>query len=505
MRFFEFKLPAPGSNLSKEIESKLNQVINIADQNPELEKTVNATLKNLLDLAKKNSNSTKDLPVGEDLTASLSLKDLLLAQLENVIDAATKKTIIKTLDDLIQQSTETGRKQEYETGKATEQEIQLRSTNLAKKISGTLNAFADSYQEQIKEGDPQAPKRTKSDVKEVKEDLVDLIKAIFSKPLSKAKTIEERDVTSKEILDFMKRCETGIIDLENMISRGSGNVLEGISEKDKTVLDMLENALLKAKPSATAGNWGPGELGLAILGTPVHKAGKGDLQIGSMKIELKASQKAKSGGRFGSSALNYGINGKETYENALNELLISAGYKPKEINFKNDKLPNYVGNWKTPDVQMKRGGIKPGIQKSISHLNFGESFVNNALNPKIQNKIDKETTVNFLTSVATSCIIPAYRKKLKTKWIRTSVNSDGTINYNNFLQGYSAMLYDLYQQTDQVEQILVLNPLTGSFMVLNGPEDIFKASKADNPIQYGTTAIDFNDKQGKASPQIGIA
>ena len=70
------------------------------------------------------------------------------------------------------------------------------------------------------------------------------------------------------------------------------------------------------------------------------------------------------------------------------------------------------------------------------------------------------------------------------------------------------MLFDLYRQTDDVEQIMVLNPITGSFRILDEPKDMYSATEPQegaNHIQFGTTAIDFNDSQGKASPQIGIA
>jgi hypothetical protein len=72
---------------------------------------------------------------------------------------------------------------------------------------------------------------------------------------------------------------------------------------------------------------------------------------------------------------------------------------------------------------------------------------------------------------------------------------------------YSEMLYGLYQKTDDVGKIMVMNPLTGSYFILGGPKDLAKAAKNDGqnaPIQFSTVTIDFSDSQGKASPQIGI-
>ena len=82
------------------------------------------------------------------------------------------------------------------------------------------------------------------------------MKLLFSKPISSAQTYQERDATAGEILNFMNRCKRGIIDLVGIIKSGGGNILSGIADEDRKILDMLENALLKAKPSKTAGNWG---------------------------------------------------------------------------------------------------------------------------------------------------------------------------------------------------------------------------------------------------------
>jgi hypothetical protein len=512
MRFFEFKLPTPGSSFDIELKQHLLTLVSDAKNLPETDPKrikFNQFLQNI----KAEAGITED-PVADADQATINAVLAFLAK--KGVEGATMWLMdgAKILGDTkvqaaLQKKGEVhksiGKETEFAAAGEIRTQLNNSASNLAKKIAGTLEAMEEAAKAELV-NDPSAPKKKAPKEAEVKQDLVDLITELFSKPIAGAQTYQERDVTAGEILNFMNRCKSGIIDLVGIINSGGGNILNGLADEDTKILDMLENALLKAKPSKTAGNWGPGELGLAILGTPVHKAGKGDLQIGDMKVELKASQVATAGGRFGSKALNYGINGKSKYESALLVLMESAGYSKKTFSFDKNS-PAYIGKYKTPDVQKPRS-VKLGKEKIISHYNFGETFVLDVLNPKIQNKVTKAITEQFLIEVAKSCIIDSYQKTLKLKWISKAANNDGTINYTEFLMGYSAMLYSLYQQTDEVKQILVLNPLTGSFRVLNGPKDMYTATKpkGDIPhVQFGTTAIDFNDSQGKASPQIGIA
>lgn len=511
MRFFEFKLPDQSSELYQRLEQELHDLLDAASELPEddpVRKEVSDYLSSLLDTASVQEDQVADaqkkitiallkqiLPDGPELTAALLKADVL------------EKKVKKQFKELEKVHQQQGREQEFTIGAEIREKFRSAAEDLANKIAGTLDAMEEAARQE-KTIDPTVEIKKAPKVNDVQEDLINLITELFSRPISGAKTYLERDEYAEKILGFMQRCKTGIIQMAELISKGYGNVLDTVSESDKEILMLFKNELLKAKPGKTAGNWGPGELGLAIIGSPVSKAGKGDLIIGKdLKIELKASKEAKSGGRFGSKALNHGINGKPKYERALKSLLKSAGYSDRQISLDNSSA-NYVGNYKTPDVQKPRS-VKPGKEKSIKHLNFGETFVEQALNPKIQGRVSKSETENFLSEVATSCIVDGFvNKELKLKWIKKSANSDGTVNYSQFLLGYSAMLFDLYQRVDDKQQILIFNPVTGAYRVLDGPQDLYTASEAQPGIphiQFGTTAIEFSDSQQKASPQIGIA
>lgn len=518
MRFFEFQLPKSGSDLDNQIKTELDAVKDAVKDNPESADEINAELKNILALAQKEVDKEQDQePVDldqvsiepppeetketafDEALASISidptsdLMNKIMSAVSGIKDAAKKKMIQKLLNDLHTSGVEQGRGQEFKASKDITTQLTRSAKLLAAKISGTLEALRAQYDEQKAEGDPQAPSRASTSASEVNEELVDLIEGIFKKPITRAETAQQRDENAKKILDFMNRCQSGILDLKNVVAQKKGNILTGISEEDKAILDLLENALMKAKPGKTAGNWGPGELGLAILGTPVNKASKGDLDVGGEMIELKASQNPKKGGRIGTTALARGKDGKSEYLEALRKLIIAAKYNSKTISFKpSDK--NYIGK-------------KENSKAKVSFLSFGQTFVNDALNPKIQGRVSPDDTKTFLEKVALSCIVEEYRSSVKTSWVGKCVNSDGTINLQLFNIKYAGMLYSLYQRVDGVGKIMVLNPLTGSFYVIDGPADLSSAVKSDgenSPIQFSTVTIDFNDSQGKASPQIGI-
>lgn len=504
MRFFEFKLPAPGTDLAQSIEAELGKLSDIVDQKPEIEDKINAELQKIIKIAKSAQQPEPAKPVAapvsqppaaetketmfDEAAAAVPMTDslvsTLMAELENVIDKAKKKAILSMIQNLVAEA----KKEEFQAGRDITGQLKTSAKALAAKISGTLEAFLQQYQEQIKEGDPQAPKRAAIPTNELNQDLIDLIQGIFNKPISRAETPESRNETAKKILDFMNRCQRGIVDLRKLISKGSGNVLEDINDTDKQILDMLENALMKAKPGKTAGNWGPGELGLAILGTPVNKGSKGDLDVGGEMIELKASQDPKKGGRFGSTALQRGSDGKANYAAALGDLLTKSGYKNIKAMF--TEGPSYIGNYKN----------KKGQVMKVSHYNFGQKFITLCLNPRLKDRASQQDTLAFLDLVAKSCITEEWKNKLPKGKFKDCANPDGTINIDKFNIKYSEMLYELYQKTDGVGKIMVLNPNTGSFHVLNGPKDLEKS-----PIVFSTSTIDFKDSQGKASPQIGIA
>ena len=437
---------------------------------------------------------------------------------------------------VIRMANKQGQNQEFDTNQDAFKEISELAVTLARKVSGSLHNMKKAYDEQIERGDyvkPQegeeveAPVRPKPAMpsKEPPAELTTLITNTFAKVLGDAESITQRNARLRILKGFMSSCIEGIIDFEELLQNKRGNIISLLDEHEEAqqVMQWIGNLLL-IKPSSTAGNWGPGELGLAILGTPVHKGGKGDLQVNGRDIELKASQNKDKGGRLGTTALQRGSDGKEKYQKALEELFENTGYDLEDLDFSlkseietvteaRTKKPKQLKKSKLPSNNVGVYLDADGSEKDIKWTSFGRTFVENALNPRIEGT-QPEFTAQFLKSVATSCLIKKKEFPIGydeiTNWVDGCVNRDGTIDYNKFSVGYTKMLYIIYQVVDKKGEIMVLNPRSGSYYVTLGVDDFEQAlSPSENNeyqhINIGSVAIDFTDSQGKASPQIGIA
>jgi hypothetical protein len=139
--------------------------------------------------------------------------------------------------------------------------------------------------------------------------------------------------------------------------------------------------LLGAQPAGSgAGAWGPAELGLSVVGSPVNKDGKGDLNIGGdRRIELKASKSATSGGRINTPVVNKGIGGKGDYDIAWREYVPKLGIKQ-------------TGMQVVYQIKLKTGKIS---DKSIKYTTWGPTLIDFVINPAIKQKPRQEAASAF--------------------------------------------------------------------------------------------------------------
>jgi hypothetical protein len=316
---------------------------------------------------------------------------------------------------------------------------------------------------------------------------------------------------SPKILNFMKACETGIIEFRDLLDLKEGNIAFLIDDPDLAyIYEKIFDKILALDAGQGGGAWGPGELGLSILCKPVAKSkGKGDLSSEidgeTVDVEVKASRKAESGGRIGGSGVLAGSAGKKNFTVALKKLCDQAGIDPKDIgkNYSEVFKTKSVGGVKTKvstGETKESGSVKP---TSMSSPSWFTSF-NRQVPTALQNKrgVNPQGAVaEFLISAVSSVIsekgIPFFDEEL----IASIPNDDGSIDYEKFKTVLTAQWYQIYSQTDNVGIILVLNPTNGNYTVINSGEML---TSGDNSVVI-TGGIDFDDSQGKAGPQIGIA
>lgn len=317
---------------------------------------------------------------------------------------------------------------------------------------------------------------------------------------------------SPKILNFMKQCETGIVEFNDLLNLKEGNIALLITDPDLAyIYEKIFDKLLALDAGQGGGAWGPGELGLSILCKPVSKSkGKGDLSSvdaagNSVDVEVKASRNANSGGRLGGSGVLAGSAGKKTFIPALKKLCDTAGVDPNSIGKNFSEAFKYktvkgvktkVGTGKTKET----GSVK---YTSMTSPKWFDSF-NAQVPPGLQGKrgVNPQGAVaEFLITAVGAVVSEKGRPFFDEEMIASIPNEDGTIDYEKFKTILTAAWYQIYSQTDNVGIILVLNPTNGNYTVINSG-DMLTSGDSSVVISGG---IDFDDSQGKAGPQVGIA
>lgn len=412
----------------------------------------------------------------------------VIANIKKFLDSAYQR-----METLVSRSKEAGAEEEFQGEKEFAAEFDKLIQSIAAKATGTLEALQAHYEQQAREN----PDKEKRDVKapnqtQVEKAVADTLRSVFSGPAYSAETREEKVETRNMLKTFLNDCVKGIIKLGPMLDKGQGNIIEEFKKTKYKGLTEFFNELLGKVPSGSgAGSWGPAELALSVVGTPVNKAEKGDLNIGgNRKIELKASRKAKSGGRVNTPAIGTGNSGKGEYDKAFKPFAKDLGLK-------------VIGRNIEFIVQTKTKGK---VKKRLKYTTWGPTLINNVINPAIKKKdIDRSKVIQFVKDVAVAPVIEDHKEDARASFdAKKVVREDSTIDDKAFVAEYLNIAMGFYAETDGVEEVLVINPVTGNFHVVDARKmDTLHDKIANGDIQLSTTYLDFTDTQSKASPQIG--
>ena len=523
MRYSDFKLVETRKlfeTKKEEVSQTLDAIEQVAEENPEVIKIAKDAVTKAREYAAKVLSKVKGNQLGQPFRESvlestltvdqelLSLKEdikkaeadivaicqamgdaclSVIANIKKFLDSAYQR-----METLVSKSKAVGAEEEFQSEKEFTAEFDKLIKSVAAKATGTLEALQAHYEQQAKENPDeehrtvQAPKQT-----QVEKAVEDTLKSVFSAPAYNAETREEKIQTRNMLKDFLSDCVEGIIELGPLLDKGQGNIIQEFKKTEYSDLTSFFNELLGKVPSGSgAGSWGPAELALSVVGTPVNKAEKGDLNIGgNRKIELKASRSAKSGGRVNTPAIGTGNSGKGEYDKAFKPFAEALG-----LRIKNGQV-EFVASLK-----------KGKTLKRIKYTTWGPTLINDAINPAIKKKnIRRDAVVKLVRAVAIAPVIEDHKADAEVKFdANRVVNKDGTIDDKAFVAEYLNMAMGFYAETDDVEEILVINPVTGNFHVVDARKmDTLHDKIADGDIELSTTYIDFADTQSKASPKIG--
>ena len=361
---------------------------------------------------------------------------------------------------------------------------------LVNKVTGSLDAIKQAYDEQRQEGDTDAPAKPQG--QSVGEQLNIILTGLASYLPTEQKPT---------LIKFLEKCAlSGIIDLRKLPDTGNISQLAQQSEFAKLLQTPVNiqgkqqpflQSILQSKPAGTgAAAWGPGEAGLAILGTPVQKADtKGDLSVGGEKIEMKASSNPKKGGRISSEAVKSG-------KDAIKEVtpIVDNFLKLLKIKRTGKAVPSAFPK-----------------KKAFNIFNVGTNWFAN-MNEYIKSKdVKKDDVVSLLNGMAESAINKGAIKKEIPFNFSQAVDVDGTMNSNLVMKEYLRVTMAYYNQIENVGKILILNPVTGNFTTISATDIDSTMNKINLPdnekgkVQLSTHVMDFSGNQAKISPQLGIA
>jgi hypothetical protein len=267
----------------------------------------------------------------------------------------------------------------------------------------------------------------------------------------------------------------GIVDWGRILQAGKGkkaSVESFVPAEYKEIFEMFKTQLFRARPPTTAGAWGPGEVGLILLGNPITKAGDGgDLQDSKTgdKFELKGSNNPKKGGRLSPEGLSTDD--------------ISKKFKELKDKFIGAKLL-----------------AKLGKKSKLNTKSFNQGFIK-AYNELVDQglKINTKKFVGEVIKTAFTANTPS-DKELNPYISKMLVGNK--VDPESFLKTYTKLLFDRYQgsgEDQSFKNIIVFNPGSTTYTVLDSSEDL------DSPDLEITGGIEFGATQVPKSPQIGIA
>lgn len=488
-----------------ELKQGVDNLVQIAQQDPSKSDTVSSALQKVIDYFNKilgSAPATEQVAPQTIVQQQNKLEGLMAIMCQKMPQVCDQK--FDSAEDFIKkyESALTKQTREKDFAKSVRQDTELAQglERLAGKVTGSLEALDAHYEEAKKKGDKpisrQAPEENKmrSDIREILDGMIKTYER-------QEKTSAQKNKFYKLIRNFVQDSIKGIVPLGKMVSMGSGNVKDEVAKTkyaDLVELGLIDDLLTKM-PSGTGGNWGPGELGLAIVGSPVFKGDKGDIVVDGEKIEIKASKSAKQGGRLTPDDLRgNGTDGKgdfiKAFKTFIKTVKIHGDNKPIQVNKDGTAFKYRLGTGK--------------LSKGQSTANFGETLIK-AINSgiKAKGKVAKKDTAQFIKNAILAAMKPELGKKV-AKMINTNdyVESDGQIDYTGLKVGIVTLLGQLYYENKQVDKILVINPNSSNFEVIStqNPEVMGKKIR-NNQLVIGTTLLDFQNTQQKPSPQIGVA
>lgn len=356
---------------------------------------------------------------------------------------------------------------------------------LSDKIQDNASAIAKYYELEFAKGRlTKNEKKALINKENAKKALINTIGAMFTEAIMDPKNPLLLDQQKKkQLVLFLKQAKSGIVPFSKMIAQGTGNITKMVAPAYLKIFNEFKEKLFIAQPPAQAGNWGPGEVGLIVLGNPLKKPdGSGDLETeGGVKFELKASRESLQGGRLSPPDANTGALGNK-WQSVLNRWF--KGLPTQDY--------QYIDNKRKPE--------------RLNFLQRAMPYINSLISKQQTRSRKKFDTVSFVRDAIQLTLDNPINANEIDKYIKPVVDANNLIDFTKFKTNFSKLLFSRYKGDDVGEKfsaILVFNPDTLNYTVIKTADEL--ESKEKDKIIVITGGIDFAGKQVTKSPQIGIA
>ena len=273
-----------------------------------------------------------------------------------------------------------------------------------------------------------------------------------------------------EILNDKNR----LIDPKNITgARGKTYLSEIIPDtlsKNET-FQLSKDAIIKMKNTGNEAR-GQGETFITLFVSGTGNAKKGDIKIGNVQTEIKASTKTGAA----TLRLREGVNAPNNVK--AKEKLIST---LKSIN---------------PRAKIQENNTFSFVPSSVKDWNEAlEGLSKNEVKQLFKGELPGTSFKGFKE------LYPQISDKILNVYLDEMIENDGRINEGIARYAVAGMFFDYYRRLEEFDQMMVINVDEHSFIMLKTGEDILRNS---NTLKIRNTSIWVGKEERHASPEIAL-
>jgi hypothetical protein len=504
------QLPPEKENIKKSVETKLKNMsaaisaflakANVSVQaEPKAQPTAPASPTAAPTTPKPNDPNATVESISEavDETAIADTINTLKKQITAIeasnIDEEIKKNFIAPIREQLDILTK--QVEELQTAKDAAVLKQTEAENFVKEVSKylvTLGNKVQGYQEEKLEG---LTSKEKAQAKKRAVNAAEFTKTLKQALFGKIVDIqEEADVTTQEIKQFLDACVKGkVINMLSVIEKDRGNIKEHVNPEYQKLFNVfVEQNIFSYSPGKTSGAIGPGEMALSMMGNPAEKAKKGDLKIGNVEVEIKAS--ASTGGRLNSKSISKATAGWDPWKEGIAGILSSA---PKTATmFSTDKKGNRIkvplNKFNGDQFNITNGKAKLGNKYNWNIKGF------QALNEEVLEPYsDFNKTFDLFHNTIRALVLNFDKIKNADKLIASAIEQTGTVDWMKMNKAYTKIAYESYHLADGITTIMFLRTDTLDYTIIKDGNDLVK--KLGKTVVMGA-GFNWNDDQQTPTP-----